>query len=223
MFLITEAQNHFLSLWRLSTNPSLAYWHGSTVPNAQPAQPGTGILDLCILLCIGELNVNLGKQLTGRKPTTNKDEAFWSIRFYCVYSQHSWEVWMCHLHCIWKQNGCSQSRRRWNHVVIPCTCHKESRLLLYPPDFPPREHRSPVTIYGITMMQNPNPKPTSQGAGKACGKQESCLGVPFTLGSAAWHSPGSCFSPSEDNLLSRVESSAYCTWKIIELLLQEVL
>jgi len=45
------------------------------VPNAQPAQPGTGILDPCILLYIAELNVSLGKQLTGRKPAANKDEA----------------------------------------------------------------------------------------------------------------------------------------------------
>lgn len=79
---------------------------------------------------------------------------------------------MCLLH-----HGCRQSRRRWNHVVIPCTCHKGSRLLLYPPDFPLTEHR-------ITMMQNLNPKPTSLTRGKAHGKQESCLGVPFTLGSA---------------------------------------
>lgn len=102
-----------------------------------------------------------------------------SNSFYCIYSQHCWEVWMCHLpHCLnaeWMQADTGGGGTTALSSLSPLLLHSlhipyRVETPLFPKSSSEREHGSPLTIYGVTLMQKTHPKSDLPACGKSLWK-----------------------------------------------------
>lgn len=101
--------------------------------------------------------------------------------------------------------------------------YREEAPPLFPKSSSEREHRSPLTIYGVTMMQKTHPKAGLTACGQSLWKTKIVSGCLI-------HSRHHCLSLtfllvySQIRLFSvTVELCVYWTWNVFEMLLQEVL